>query len=146
MAIRSPARSVSLDGRRQLLLQVALGVVVLGEDDDADVVPAARRLRQVRDTCSAESSRSVPSTRASGSAAGWLGDLGHLVEELLLAGEEVAGQLASVSGAGGGRGGGGDLGVFFGLQFLLRQQSPGRRRGPIAADEQIERRECPATD
>ena len=118
-----------VDRGRELLMQVALRVVVLGEDEDPRVVPPGRRSMTGRRRCgrSGHILSRIQSislrTRASGSAAGRLGDLGHLVEELLLAGEErFRGGIGER--ADGRRADRLDLGLFLGLQFVLGQRGP----------------------
>ena len=92
----------AVDRGRKLLVEVALGVVVLGEDDDPECRSTWLARRGVAPTgrsghmFSRIQSISVR-TRASGRPRGRLGDLGHLVEQLLLAGEELL-AAASVMG------------------------------------------------
>ena len=93
------------DGGRELLLEVALRVVVLGEDDDPGVVPPGRRPR----ACDRPERRQVrahvlpnPVDQIAdpgiGQAPRRLGDLGHLVEELLLAGVGIGPRPSSFPG------------------------------------------------
>ena len=58
-----------------------------------------------------------------GQAAGRLGDLGHLVEQLLLAGEELPGGCVGQRAGRGGRDGG-DLGLFLGLSSSSAERGP----------------------
>ncbi len=64
-----------------------------------------------------------PADPGVGQAAGRLGDLGHLVEQLLLAAEELPGGRVGQR-AGRGRRGGGDLGLFLGLEFFFGKRGP----------------------
>ncbi len=95
----------AVDRGRDLLMQIALGVVVFGEDDDPRVVPRWP-LRSSLAGCRQSGAHVVANPvdelehAGVGQDVASLGDLGHLVEEFLLAGEEVRG------GAGDGADGG----------------------------------------
>src|SRR5208337_1755727 len=85
-----------IDGSRELLLEVTLGVVVLSEDEDPVFVPPGRRALGL---CRSEGRQvgaqvlSNPVDQLAdpgiGKTPGGLGNFGHLVEELLLTCEGV---------------------------------------------------------
>ena len=94
-SIRSSARSVPSIACSRIVLQVALRVVVLGEDEDAAVVPLGAAPcgplaegRQVRDIGSRGSSRPGAAPGV-GQVPRLLGDLRHLVEQRLLAAPQL---------------------------------------------------------
>ena len=119
----------ALDQRGQLLLEITLCVVVLGEDDDASVVPLGRRgrsrlarLRQVGAHLLSNPLDQPPDPGV-GQPPRRLGDLRHFVEQLLLTGKQFPG-LGIGQRTGACRRSGLELGVFFGLQLLFRQRGP----------------------
>ena len=126
-SMRSSARSVPSMACSRIVLQVALrALAVLGEDQDAAVVPLRRRAprrlaegRQVRAEVLADPV-DEPADLGVGQVPRLLGDLLHPVEQRLLAApERFGGGVARRLGLGG-RGGGLDLGGLLGLELLGR--------------------------
>ncbi|TMQ28755.1 MAG: hypothetical protein E6K70_26690, partial [Planctomycetota bacterium] len=93
-----------------LLMQVALGVVVFGKNEHAQVGPCRARLSHSRAHLLANPFQQFAHA-AIGEGAGVLGDLGHLIEELLL-----LVKLFFIQAIGRGQRRDLYLGVFFGLQ------------------------------
>ncbi len=72
------------------MLQVALGIVVFGENDNAQVVPLCARLAQIRAHMLANPvEQGTDATIGLGACA--FGYIRHLVEEILLAREYLVG-------------------------------------------------------
>jgi hypothetical protein len=101
-------------------MKVALGVVVLGEDEDPCLIPFRRWSEGLRLSKRGQTGTHIlsdpvnePAYPRIGKATCGLGDLGHLIQVLLLAGGS-----AGVSGRGVQRSCL-DLGFFLGLKFLL---------------------------
>ncbi len=130
-SMRSSARSVPSMACSRIVLQVALrALAVLGEDQDAAVVPL-RRLRP-SDACRRAAVRAEvladpvdePPGLGVGQVPRLLGDLLHLVEQRLLAAPERFGGGVPRRLGLRGRGDGLDLGRLLGLELLA---------GPLAA-------------
>ena len=103
-------------GRLELLLQVALRVVVFGEDDDPDIRPRSARLTQLGTHVLAYPVQESMDPRI-GLPAGGLGDRAHGVEQILLAGEQDRGGRIGRRPERG-RGGGFDLAGVYGDEGL----------------------------